>query len=136
MKKIDVRTDRQFQVLDITSKIKRCIEDVDEGLLTVFSLHTTAVVTIQENDRELWEDLLNTYKRLVPLKNDYEHNAKHPERSGEQNAHAHILASLIQPSVHIPIEDGELGLGTWQKILFVELDGGRHRKVMVKVLSE
>lgn len=136
MKKVDVRTDRQFQVLDITSKIKRCIEDVDEGLLTVFSLHTTAAVTIQENDRELWEDLLDTYKKLVPLKNDYEHNAKYPGRSGEQNAHAHILASLIQPSVHIPIEDGELGLGTWQKILFIELDGGRHRKVMVKVLSE
>ncbi|MEF8874979.1 MAG: secondary thiamine-phosphate synthase enzyme YjbQ [Candidatus Thermoplasmatota archaeon] len=135
MKEIDVRTDRQLEVQDITSKVRRCVEDVEEGVVTAYVLHTTAALTIQEDDRELWEDLLNTYKRLVPLKGDYEHNAKYSKRSGEQNAHAHILASLIQPSVHIPIEDGELGLGTWQKILFVELDGGRHRKVMVKVLS-
>jgi len=135
MKKIDVRTDRQFQIVDITSKVKRCIDDIEEGLVTVYSLHTTAAVTIQEDDPELWEDMLDTYKRLVPLKNDYEHNAKHPERSGEQNAHAHILNSLIQPSVHIPIEDGEMALGTWQQILFVELDGGRNRKVMIQVME-
>lgn len=137
MKEIDVRTDKRFQIKDITSKIRRCIEDLDmkEGLLTAYVVHTTAAVTIQEDDLELWEDILNTYKKLVPLKDEYEHNAKYPERSEEQNAHAHILSSLIQPSIHIPIEDGEMALGTWQNILFIELDGGRHRKVKVQILS-
>lgn len=78
---------------------------------------------------------LEHIKKLVPLKGDYKHNAKYSSTSGEQNAHAHILSSLIKPSVHVPIENGKPALGTWQSILFIELDGARNRKVKMKVVS-
>ncbi len=134
MEEMKVKTSRQLEVKDLTEKVKGKIDHIEEGLLTLFVPHTTAAVTIQEGDEELWEDMLETYKRLVPLKRDYKHNAKYSGMSGEQNAHAHILSSLIKPSVHIPIEKGKMALGTWQKILFIELDGGRNRKVLLQTL--
>ncbi len=135
MEEIRVKTKKQLEVKDLTEKVKSKIGDIEEGLLTLFVPHTTAAVTIQEGDEELWEDMLETYKRLVPLKRDYKHNAKYSGMSGEQNAHAHILSSMIKPSVHIPIERGKMALGTWQKILFLELDGGRSRKVKLHLIE-
>ncbi len=135
MEEIRIKTNKQLEVKDLTGKVKGKIDDIEEGLLTLYVPHTTAAVTIQEGDEELWEDMLETYKRLVPLKRDYKHNAKYSGMSGEQNAHAHILSSMIKPSVHIPIEKGKMALGSWQKILFLELDGGRSRKVKLHVIE-
>ncbi len=132
---IEVRTEKQLQVVDITKEVGKHLVDVDEGSLTLFVPHTTAALTIQEADEELWDDMLEIYKRLVPLKNNYKHNAKYGDMTAEQNAHAHILSSLIKPSVHIPVKDGKMVLGTWQRVLFIELDGGRARKVMMYILE-
>lgn len=135
MERIRVRTEKELQVLDITHEIEDAIDGVQDGVITAYVPHTTAAITIQEPDKHLWTDLLDTYKKLVPLKGKYRHNAKYSGMSGEQNAHAHILSSMIKPSVQIPIEDGILALGTWQSVLFIELDGGRERKVMVQAIS-
>lgn len=135
MDEIRVKTDEQLQVKDITGKVKDKVKELEDGLVTLYVPHTTAAVTIQEGDRDLWNDILDTYKKLVPLKDDYKHNAKYSEMSGEQNAHAHILSSMIKPSVNIPIEGSKMELGTWQKILFIELDGGRSRKVKIKYIE-
>lgn len=131
MKEISVKSEKQLQIIDITDKVKDSI-DIEDGFVDVFVPHTTAAITVQEPDRDLWKDLLNTYRRLVPLEGDYEHNAKYSSTSSERNAHAHILSSLIKPSVEIPVEKGKPILGTWQSILFVELDGPRNRKVKIK----
>lgn len=136
MQELTIHTTQQLQVIDITDQIKNTLGGLTNGLLTVYVPHTTAAITIQEPDKELWEDLLTTYKKLVPLKANYKHNAKYSGMSGEQNAHAHILASLIKPSIHIPIENGEIALGTWQNILFIELDGGRHRNIRIQTISK
>ncbi|MFP3872258.1 MAG: secondary thiamine-phosphate synthase enzyme YjbQ [Candidatus Natronoplasma sp.] len=136
MEEIEVRTKKHLQVVDITSELEKKVEGVEQGLLTLYVPHTTAAVTIQEGDKALWEDLLKTYRKLVPLEDDYEHNAQYSGMSGEQNAHAHILSSLIKPFVSVPIERGKMALGTWQRILFIELDGGRNRKVKIQLLKE
>ena len=134
MKEISVKSKKQLQLIDITDKVKNSF-DIEDGFVSVFVPHTTAAVTVQEPDRDLWKDLLNTYRRLVPLERDYKHNVKYSGTSGEQNAHAHILSSLVKPSVEIPVEKGKPILGTWQSILFVELDGPRNRKVKIKSVS-
>lgn len=136
MKELSIQTQQQLQVLDITDMIEEVAEKVTNGFIVAFVPHTTAAITIQEPDRDLWEDMLSTFKKLVPLKANYKHNAKYSGMSGEQNAHAHILSSLIKPSVHIPVENGELALGTWQSILFIELDGGRRRKVKIQTVAK
>lgn len=134
MEEITIQTKKRLQVIDITDQVKETVEDLKEGFLVAFVPHTTAAITIQEPDRELWEDLLSTYKKLVPIKGEYKHNAKYSGMSGEQNAHAHILSSLIKPFVYLPIVNGKLALGTWQSILFIELDGGRTRKVKIQAV--
>jgi secondary thiamine-phosphate synthase enzyme len=70
---------------------------------------------------------------LVPIKGKYRHNAKYTGLPGEQNAHAHILSSIIKPYLIVPIINGSLKLGTWQSLFLIELDGPRNREIMVQV---
>jgi len=134
MEEITVKTKEHLEVLDITSKVESGIKGFRDGLLMVYIPHTTAAVTIQEPDEELWKDLLDTYRELVPIRGDYAHNKKYSGMSGEQNAHAHILSGIIKPFILVPVENGQLSLGNWQSILFIELDGPRNRKVRLKFI--
>ncbi len=135
---IPFRTGKRFEVIDVTSEVNDAVRrsGVKRGLLNIWSPHTTAAVTVNEHDPDLWEDLLSTLKRLVPVEGRYLHNAKYRWIPGEQNAHAHILSSLFKPDVTVPVEEGRARLGSWQSILFVELDGPRNRRVEVTVLGE
>ncbi|NIQ05166.1 MAG: YjbQ family protein [Candidatus Korarchaeota archaeon] len=136
MKEIKVTTKEKLQILDITEEIEETISGVNEGVVVAYVPHTTAAITIQEHDTELWEDLLNAYQKLVPIKGNYKHNAKYSGMPSEQNAHSHILSSMIKPFILIPVVNDQLQLGTWQKILFIELDGGRHRTVKLLTISK
>jgi secondary thiamine-phosphate synthase enzyme len=101
---------------------------ISEGLCTVFVVHTTAAVTINENaDPTVPSDILRKLRQLVPENDGYRHL--------EGNSDAHILSSLLGPSLLVPIEQGRLTLGTWQGIYFVELDGPRRRSFKVKLLA-
>lgn len=127
--KIDVKTSGRTQMIDITSKIRQVIREsgVKDGLVHIFSLHTTAAVTINENaDPAVETDILKTINKVVPWDDHFEHM--------EGNSAAHIKVSLFGPSELIPLEDGVMVLGTWQGIFFCEFDGPRTRRVNVKVL--
>jgi len=133
-----VKTGKRLEVIDITNDVEKIIREsgIKEGILIVFEPHTTAAITINENDPELFEDLINIYTKIAPIEQRYQHNLKYEGVPGEQNAHAHIISSLIKPSVIVPITDGRTQLGTWQRILFIEMDGPRTRNVYVKVIGE
>ncbi len=135
--KIRVETKNKLEVLDITEEIKRVVSKskVTHGLVVLWTPHTTAAVTINESDSDLWIDILETYKKLVPTSGSYRHNLKYQGIPSEQNAHAHILNSLIKPYLVIPLVNGKMTLGTWQSILFIELDGGRRREVVIYIYS-
>ncbi len=135
---INVSTDKRFKIIDITQDVRKIVENgkVKEGTVTIFNPHVTCAVCINEHDTELWEDLLEAYQKLAPLKGNYRHNAKYSGIQGEQNTHAHILNTLIGASVNLPVRDGKLILGTWQSVLFVELDGCRRRKLTVQVTGK
>jgi secondary thiamine-phosphate synthase enzyme len=118
-----VRSSEREQILIITSEVARALRDLStgSGLCTIFTPHTTAAITVNENaDPDVPADLVRALRALVP-KVRFDH--------AEGNSDAHFLASLIGPSVTLPFEAGRLRLGRWQGVFFVELDGPRHRTV-------
>jgi len=129
--KIDVSTGSRTQFIDITDRISEEVRrtGVQNGTCFVFTQHTTAGLTINENaDPDVVRDILAGLARLVPPVGDYRH--------AEGNSDAHIKASLMGFSLTIPVIDGRLALGTWQGIYFCEFDGPRNRHVLVGVGGE
>ena len=127
--KIDVKTSGRTQMIDITSKIRQVIREsgVKNGLVHIFSLHTTAAVTINENaDPAVETDILKTINKVVPWDDHFEHM--------EGNSAAHIKVSLFGPSETVPIENGAIVLGTWQSVFFCEFDGPRNRRVNIQII--
>jgi len=127
---IDIRTSRRSEFVDITGKIKKIIRDsgVAEGICHIFTPHTTAGLTINENaDPSVRKDILNVLNCLVPQGGDYEHS--------EGNSDAHIKSSLVGAEKTVFIKGGQLKLGTWQGIFFCEFDGPRTREVWIKCIE-
>jgi secondary thiamine-phosphate synthase enzyme len=127
---VRIQTDERVEVLDVTGEVSRAVpEDVTEGVCTVFVPHTTAGVVVNEAEHRLLSDVERALERLVPRGERYDHDAI------DDNADAHLRTMLLGESVSVPIEDGELALGTWQSILFVECDGPRTRRLTVVATS-
>ncbi len=129
---IEIATNKQLDVLDITSRIEKVLLDskLNSGICVVYSLHTTTGIIINENESGLIQDLIAFMARMVPKDAGYEHDKI------DGNAHSHLRAMLTGNSVVIPVQNGRLVLGTWQKVLFLEFDGPRKRKISVKIISE
>ncbi|ADC65866.1 protein of unknown function UPF0047 [Ferroglobus placidus DSM 10642] len=125
---IVVETKRRSEVVDITDEVRRKVREsgVKSGIALVYTPHTTSGIIINEAESGLVEDIVEALDEIVP-KISYRHNRI------DNNADAHIKASIVGNSVIVPVENSELVLGTWQRILFVEFDGPRKRKVYVKV---
>lgn len=128
MKEISVRTSTRTQLVNITSKVSSALAELDPAatLCHVYVPHTTAAVVINEAaDPDVAKDLTAAYQAMVP-----EIAFAH----AEGNSDSHLLATLLGPSVTIPVENGRLKLGIWQGIFFVDLDGPRTRRVWVSAI--
>jgi secondary thiamine-phosphate synthase enzyme len=126
---LKIRTSKKYEVIDITKEVAEVVKtaNVDEGLCHIFVPHTTAAVVINENDEmQIGLDLLDALDKLVPG-GGWRHDQI------DSNGAAHLKASILGPSEMIPVQKSKLTLGTWQAVLFVELDGPRDRKVIVTV---
>ena len=123
----EVQTSDRTEVVDVTDRVADEIPDDANGVCTVFVRHTTAGVVLQEPESGLLADLEDFVEGLAPSDGDYRHDRI------DDNADAHLRATVLGESVSIPVEDGELALGTWQAVLFVECDGPRTRTVDVVV---
>jgi len=123
------------EVLDITDEVQEALEktSLKAGVVTVFVTGATASVTTIEYEDGLVADLGDALQRIAPVEIDYAHN----ERWHDGNGHSHIRASLLGPSLTVPFCEGRLMLGTWQQIVFLELDNRpRQRKVVVQIMGE
>ena len=123
------------EVLDITDEVQEALEktSLKTGVVTVFVTGATAAVTTIEFEDGLVADLGDALQRIAPVEIDYAHN----ERWHDGNGHSHIRASLLGPSLTVPFCEGRLMLGTWQQIVFLELDNRpRQRKVVVQIMGE
>jgi secondary thiamine-phosphate synthase enzyme len=128
-KTIEIATRRDKQVLDITRDVEQCVRQwgIKEGLCNVFVSHTTAGITTGESIEGTDEDLMETLERMIPkIQFRHHHNPAH--------APDHMISSIVGPSVMIPVRDGRLQLGTWQRVLLVECNGPRDRSVSVTVI--
>ncbi len=117
--------------MDITGPVIEAVQKtgMKDGLCVIFTPHTTAAVTINENaDPSVPRDILMELNKIVPFDDRYQHS--------EGNSAAHIKSSLVGCSQTLLIESGRLLLGAWQGIFFCEFDGPRNRQVHVKVISE
>ena len=128
-----LRTKQKEEFLDITDLVSEAVKRLDKTgkakACLVFSTHTTTALIINENnDSNLLTDIKNTLTSLVPEK-DYLHNII------DNNASAHIKSSLLGNSLIVPLENSQLVLGTWQRILLLEFDGPRNREVFVQTLD-
>lgn len=129
-REIMLQTSQREELLDITQKVRKVIKELGlrQGLVHVYSPHTTAGILIQENaDPDLRADLIDAFAKMFPQKG---------WRHREGNADAHLKATLCGASASVPMVNGQLALGTWQDIYFGEFDGPRQRRVIVTVVGE
>jgi secondary thiamine-phosphate synthase enzyme len=136
---LDIDTAEPIQFIDLTDYINQHLveNEVERGTVTVFSRHTTAAIKINEAEELLLEDFKLMLRELCPAGRGYNHNdmirRKPPIALDERpNAHSHLMHLLLSTSETIPVIDGRLALGTWQRVFMVELDGPRERQVMIR----
>ena len=126
MIRLTIKTSSKRQIIDITDQINQEIkkQKFKEGICNLFVTHTTASITTADLDPGTDQDYLHSFAHLIPnLNYQHPHDPSHmPD---------HILSSLIGTSLTIPVEDGKLILGIWQRVVLIELDGSRDRKVVL-----
>jgi secondary thiamine-phosphate synthase enzyme len=120
-----IRTNKKIDVIDITNEVGNRIDRNAKAVL-VFAPHATAALTLGEYEPNIKEDMEKFCEKLAS--GNWQHNKI------DDNAEAHLMSVLIKQSLLVPVENGKLILGTWQRILFIELDGPRTRRIIVQTL--
>jgi secondary thiamine-phosphate synthase enzyme len=132
----EVKTRNEGEVLDMTREVQQAVagSGMSSGVATVFVAGSTAAVTTIEFEPGLVKDFPEMMERVAPKRGvEYEHQ----RRWHDGNGHSHVKASLVGPSLTVPVVEGELALGEWQQIVLVEFDvRPRTRKVVVQLLGE
>lgn len=128
MRKFKVPTQRKREIVDITEQIEELLPDAS-GVCCLNVLHTTAALTTADLDPGTDLDMLDAFEAMMPkLRYRHPHDPTHvPD---------HILSSLIGTAVTLPVQAGSLVLGTWQRVILVELDGPRERELVLNLLLE
>ncbi len=130
MEVLQVATHAREEMIDITSDVRKLVKKWgwNSGAVLLYCPHTTGAVTINEGaDPDVVRDIVVNMRKLVPHRGDYHH--------AEGNSDAHIKSSMFGCDQLVIVEDGELQLGTWQKVYFCEFDGPRTRKLWLKWLG-
>lgn len=131
---LTVETRGDGEVVDVSGDAQQVVDDsgLREGLCTVFVAHSTCGVTTIECEPGCNADLDRVLEHVAPRTDRYEHNV----RNADTNGHSHVRAALLGPSATIPVRDGALTLGTWQKVVLVDFDDRpRTRRVVVQLLG-
>ena len=132
---IEIKTKGENDILDITEKVAEVVSmsDILDGIACVFVSGSTGAITTLEYEPGLLKDLPDALEQMMPKDKVYEHHL----RWQDGNGHSHVRAAIMGPSVSIPIISGKLALGTWQQIVFIELDArSRDRELIVQLVGE
>lgn len=128
-------TKKRQEIIDITDEVEAQVaaSGISEGFVLVSAMHITASVFVNDHESGLWHDILTWLEETVaPWNPDrYQHN-----ETGEDNAAAHLRSLTVGHEVIVPITDGRLDLGPWQRVFYGEWDGRRRKRVVIKVLGE
>ena len=129
-KELHFNTAGEIDVVNITGMVEKTVKDsgIRNGLVTVFIPGATGAITTIEFEPNLVQDFKDILEKLIPKTGRYRHPV---------NGHSHLRASVLGPSLSVPVADGNLILGTWQQIVFVELDvRPRSRRLIVQIIGE
>ncbi|MBR5503573.1 MAG: secondary thiamine-phosphate synthase enzyme YjbQ [Methanobrevibacter sp.] len=127
---LKIDSNASFQIIDITSDIKIIFDEINSdnalsnGILNIFTKHSTSAIVINENEKGLLGDFEFILEDLVQDKNNYSHDLI------DNNASSHLKSFLLGSSETVPIVNGKIDLGTWQSIFFIELDGPRRNRTI------
>lgn len=125
-------TDNKREFNHITGTISDILSKsgIKEGFVLVSAMHITASVFVNDNEEGLFDDIWEWLERLAPYRDDYKHH-----KTGEDNGDAHLKNLLMHHQVIVPVTEGKLDLGPWQRIFYAEFDGQRKKRVVVKVMG-
>ena len=129
-----VETRGEVDMVDITNKVRDAVKKsgIREGIVNVFSPGSTCAISTIEYEPGLLKDFPRFLERVIPREIEYEHH----KRWHDYNGHSHIRSTLLKPSFTAPVIDGDVCLGTWQQIVFIELDvRPRRRRIIVTVVG-
>jgi secondary thiamine-phosphate synthase enzyme len=132
---ISINTKGFSDIIDINSQVLSIVKRslIANGLVTIFCPGSTGSITTIEYESGVLQDLKDAFERIAPSDIPYEHN----ERWGDGNGFSHVRAALMKPFLTVPLVNGELALGTWQQIVFIDFDNrGRHRDIIVQIIGD
>ena len=129
---LELEPTNRVEITDITRHINAALAEsgIRKGLVNVYSQHSTSAIFINENEEGLVKDYLDLMESLVPTGENYRHNRI------DNNADSHLRSFLIGNNQTIPIENGNMSLGTWQSVFFLDMDGPRKRRVTITIMGE
>jgi secondary thiamine-phosphate synthase enzyme len=126
-------TKKHREYIHITPQVEAAVKKsgVKEGMVLVSAMHITAGVYVNDNEFGLIQDIDKWLEELAPFREDYHHHD-----TGETNGDSHLKALLVHHQVILPITDGKLDLGPWQRVFYAEFDGQRPKHLVIKVMGE
>jgi len=128
-----METKERYEIRDITDEVAAIVRGskIAEGMVLVSAMHITASVFVNDHESGLWSDIMTWLEELAPAKPGYLHH-----RTGEDNGDAHLKRMLLGHQVVLPITNGKLDLGPWERVHYGEFDGRRRKRIVVKVMGE
>jgi secondary thiamine-phosphate synthase enzyme len=130
---LTVHTKKLREYLHLTPQVEAIVKKsgIKEGMVLVSAMHITAGVYVNDNESGLIEDIDTWLDELAPARSDYRHH-----QTGEDNGDAHLKSMLVHHQVIVPITNGRLDFGPWQRIFYAEFDGQRDKRIIIKVMGE
>ena len=127
-----ITTKKRYEILDITDRVEevRKKAGLADGFILVSTMHITASIFVNDHENGLWQDIMAWLEDLAPRKPGYKHHL-----TGEDNADAHLKRMLLGHQVIVPVTDGRLDLGTWERVHYGEFDGQRPKRILFKAVG-
>ena len=129
---VTFNTKKRYDIIDITSEVERvrAAARLRDGFILVSAMHITASIFVNDHETGLYADIMKWLEALAPAKPDYEHH-----RTGEDNADAHLKRMLLGHQVIVPVTEGKLDFGPWERVHYGEFDGRRPKRVLFKAIG-
>lgn len=129
---LELKTTNRVEIVDITHSVDAAIAEsgIRNGLVNIYSKHSTSAIFINENESGLVEDYVELIESLVPTGNNYRHDRI------DNNADSHLRSFIIGNNETVPFDKGRMDLGTWQSVFFLDMDGPRNRKITITIMGE
>ena len=126
-------TSKHREYIHITPQVEAAVRKsgIKEGMVLVSAMHITAGVYVNDNEPGLIEDIDEWLEQLAPYREDYRHHD-----TGESNGDSHLKSMLVHHEVIVPVTNGKLDLGPWQRVFYAEFDGQRSKRLIFKVMGE